>query len=220
MESMSIYSGTTNPIFAPSRFGPSSTRSSLYCSYKSPCVAGNQAATIPSASPFATACHITALSSGLTFTLYPKSSNTFPITFVEPISVSHSTYTNSISSPSTSSTPSVHSATLSSFSSIHSLAASSGSAPSEISNITSSRSSGVQLKLSKTSYASGISSSSPSRTIVSIVSASPNVPSGSSKYFKSYLANFQCGDQPVTTIGSSFFIASPNSVAIAPLDDV
>src|SRR5699024_3858214 len=127
--------------------------------------------------------------------------------------------TNSILSPFTSSIPSDHSATASSFSLIHSAAASSGLAPSDTFNITSSKSSGVQLKLSNNSYASGISSSKPSLTIVLIVSASPNVSFGSSKYFRSYLANFQCGDQPVTTIGSSFLIASPKAVAIAPLED-
>src|SRR5690625_915596 len=219
MESMSIYAGTTKPILAPSKFGPKSTNLSSYSANKSPCVPGNQAATIPSASPDATASHITALSSGVTVTSNPKSSNTNPTTFVEATSVSHSTYTSSILSPSTSSIPSVQASTLSSFSPIHSSAASFGSAPSETFNITSSKSSEVQLKLSNNAYASGMSSSKPSRTIVLIVSASPKVPSGSSKYFKSYLANFQCGDQPVTTIGSSFLIASPNAVAIAPLEE-
>src|SRR5699024_9449181 len=99
--------------------------------------------------------------------------------------------TSSISPPSTSSTPSIHSSTLSSFSSIHSDAASAGSTSFDISNITSSKSSGSQWKLSNTSYASGMSSSNPSRTNVLIVSSSPNTPFGSSKYFKSYSANFQ-----------------------------
>src|SRR5699024_4483939 len=91
IESISIYSGTTKPILAPSKLGPKSIKSSSYSSNKSPCVPGNQAATIPSASPVATASHITALSSGVTVTSNPKSSNTKPTTFVEATSVSHST---------------------------------------------------------------------------------------------------------------------------------
>src|SRR5690625_3210719 len=87
-------------------------------------------------------------------------------------------------------------------------------------NITSSISSASQLKLSKISYANGLSSSRPKRTNVSIVSASPNVPRSSSKYFRSNSANFQCGDQPVTTIGSSLLYDCLKVVAIAPLDDV
>src|SRR5699024_7811970 len=126
---------------------------------------------------------------------------------------------SSISSPSTSSTPSVHSATLSSFSSTHDAAASSGLTPSWISNITDSISSVVHANWSNNLYAFGISSSKPSRTIVPIISSSPKTPFGSSKYFKSYLANFQCGDHPVTIIGSSLSIASPSAVAIAPLEE-
>src|SRR5690625_578542 len=150
-----MYAGTTKPIFAPSKFGPKSTNLSLYSSYKSPCLYGNPAATIPSASPVGTASHITALASRVTITSSPNSSRTTAIMFVEPTSVSHSTYTSSIASPSTESTPSVHSATLSSLSAIHSSPASLGSIPSEIFNITSSKSSGSQKKLSNTSKASG-----------------------------------------------------------------
>src|SRR5690606_4445742 len=125
MESISIYSGTTKPILAPLRFSPRSTKSSLYCSYRSPCVAGNQAATVPSASPLATDCHIIALSSGVNFTSKPWFRSTSPITFVEAISESHSTKTSSISSPFTFSVPLIHSATLSSLSFTHVFAASS-----------------------------------------------------------------------------------------------
>src|SRR5699024_2098531 len=93
------------------------------------------------------------------------------------------------------------------FSLIQSCAACCGSFPLLISNMTFSISFSDQWKLSKTLYASGWSSFNPLRTIVWISSALPMAFLGSSRYFKSYLANIQCGVQPVITIGSFFLMA-------------
>src|SRR5699024_1716002 len=123
--------------------------SSLYSSYKSPCVTGNHPARKPSASPSATDCHMIALSIGVKVTSNPRSSNTTLTTLEDATVESQSTIVNSIDSPSHSPKPSFHSDTKSSFSSTQLAAASSGSTPSETSSITASISSVSQLNWSK-----------------------------------------------------------------------
>src|SRR5690625_5836590 len=93
------------------------------------CVIGNHAATVASASPFATDSNTIATSTGVTVTSNPFCSITSCNTPEDARSESHGVDTSSISIPSTSSTPSVQVSTLSSFSSTQRFATSSTSSP-------------------------------------------------------------------------------------------
>src|SRR5690625_1260412 len=138
------------------------------------CVIGNHAATVASASPFATDSKTTATSTGVTVTLNPFCSITSFITPEEARSESHGVDTSSISTPSTSSTPSVHVATFSSFSATQRLATSSTSSPvSTDSYMIASISSTSQLNWSINLNASGCSSPNPILTKELIPSPPP-----------------------------------------------
>src|SRR5690625_1124167 len=149
IESISIYSGTERPIFAPVKFAPKSTSLSSCFSKNSLCVIGNHAATVASASPFANDSKTTATSTGVTFTSNPTCSIASFTTPDDALSESHGVETSSIDSPSPS-TPSIQLETLSSFSSTQRTATSSTSSPvSSASYIISSISSTSHLNCDK-----------------------------------------------------------------------